>query len=589
MTPGKTRTLDGAELAILANRFEGIASKMGNTLLRTGRSGVLNRARDFSCCIVTRDCQLLVAAESLPAHVLGAEMMVRSMHELHPDFKPGDAFLHNSPYHGSTHAADHSILIPVFDDNDEHHFTVMTKAHQADTGNSIPTTYYGDARDVYQEGTLIFPCVRVQENGELNQDIIRMSKMRIRVPEQWYGDFLGMLGSARIGEREIRALGAEVGWDSLHAFTEQWLDYSEQRMIATIRQMTSGEAVSVSVHDHFPGTPEDGIPVKVKVRVLPDEARIEIDLRDNLDNLPCGLNQTECTARTGAMIGLFNSVDHTIPKNGGSQRRIDILLRENCITGVPRHPVSCSVATSNINDRIINATQTAIAKIMAGAGMAEHGTFASPAMAVVSGVDPRTGKRHVNQLFLGGTSCAGGPTADGWLTLLHGPNGGMSYQDSIELDERYQPFIVWERFILPDTEGPGRRTGAPSVQVAYGPQNCELEVGYVMDGIVNPAKGVLGGESGAPGRAFVRRADGSTATLPPTAQIILAPDEVIFGVTQAGGGYGPPWEREPERVLEDVQEGNVSQARARDVYRVAITDEPAVDWEATRALRSEAG
>ena len=60
-------------------------------------------------------------------------------------------------------------------------------------------------------------------------------------------------------------------------------------------------------------------------------------------------------------------------------------------------------------------------------------------------------------------------------------------------------------------------------------------------------------------------------------------------MTQAGGGYGPPWEREPERVLEDVQEGNVSRARARDVYRVAITDELAIDWEATRVLRSEAG
>jgi N-methylhydantoinase B len=41
-------TLDGAELAILINRFEGIARKMTNTLYRTGRSGVLNRARDFS-------------------------------------------------------------------------------------------------------------------------------------------------------------------------------------------------------------------------------------------------------------------------------------------------------------------------------------------------------------------------------------------------------------------------------------------------------------------------------------------------------------------------------------------------------------
>ena len=31
--------------------------------------------------------------------------------------------------------------------------------------------------------------------------------MRIRVPEQWRGDYLAMLGAARIGEREIVAHG----------------------------------------------------------------------------------------------------------------------------------------------------------------------------------------------------------------------------------------------------------------------------------------------------------------------------------------------------------------------------------------------
>jgi N-methylhydantoinase B len=45
------RQLDGAQLAIFANRFEGISAKMGNTLLRTGRSGVLNRAKpNFTRC-----------------------------------------------------------------------------------------------------------------------------------------------------------------------------------------------------------------------------------------------------------------------------------------------------------------------------------------------------------------------------------------------------------------------------------------------------------------------------------------------------------------------------------------------------------
>ena len=79
---------DGAKLAIMSNRLEGISRKMANTLLRTGRSGVLNLARDFSCCIVTADHQLLASAESLPIHVLsGPDMMARSMVQFHPKLK----------------------------------------------------------------------------------------------------------------------------------------------------------------------------------------------------------------------------------------------------------------------------------------------------------------------------------------------------------------------------------------------------------------------------------------------------------------------------------------------------------------------
>ena len=63
--------------------------------------------------------------------------------------KPGDAFLHNSPYHGNTHPADFTILIPVFDDNDRHRFSVLAKSHQADCGNAQPTTYVADAKPIF--------------------------------------------------------------------------------------------------------------------------------------------------------------------------------------------------------------------------------------------------------------------------------------------------------------------------------------------------------------------------------------------------------------------------------------------------------
>ena len=57
--------------------------------------------------------------------------------------------------------------------------------------------------------------------------------------------------------------------------------------------------------------------------------------------------------------------------------------------------------------------------------------------------------------------------------------------------------------------------------------------------------------------------------------------------TCGGGGYGPPEERDPERVLRDVLEGKVSPERARDLYRVAVDLEGRrLDEQATADLRS---
>ncbi|MEO0762668.1 MAG: hydantoinase B/oxoprolinase family protein, partial [Pseudomonadota bacterium] len=44
--------------------------------------------------------------------------------------------------------------------------------------------HHAHVDDVYEEGALIFPAVRVQRDYEDNVDIINMCMMRIRVPEQ---------------------------------------------------------------------------------------------------------------------------------------------------------------------------------------------------------------------------------------------------------------------------------------------------------------------------------------------------------------------------------------------------------------------
>lgn len=589
MTHGTERHLDGVTVAILNKRLEGVARKMANTLLRTGRSGVLNIARDFSCCIVSAKGDLLVTNEALPIHVLaGPDIMSRLMLELHPKLRAGDAFLNNSPYHGCSHAADHTLLVPVIDSTGTHRFTVVVKAHQADIGNSIPTTYHGAARDVYEEGALIFPCVKVQENYETSADFMRMCAMRIRVPEQWRGDFLAMVGAARIGEQEILAVAAEMGWDTLSSFEREWLDYSERRMMEALKNIPSGSRVRRSCHDPFPGTPPDGIPIKVTVTVDPDAARVDVDLRDNLDCLPCGLNLSEACALTAAMVGVFNAIDHTVPKNAGSFRRINVLLRENCVVGIPRHPTSTSVATTNVADRVANAVQAALADLADGIGLAECGAVIPPAVGVISGQDPTTGEAFVNQIFLGMTGGAGAPAADAWITIGHVGNAGLCYVDSVELDELRQPIHVYERRLLPDSEGAGRYRGAPSVAVEFGPLAGEISVGYVSDGAVNPAQGVRGGLAGGHADQWRIGPEGTRERLPSCAQVTLRQGERLLSISTGGGGYGPPTERDPTQVANDVAEHWISRERARAVYAVALRTDGDVDEAATRDLRSRA-
>jgi N-methylhydantoinase B/oxoprolinase/acetone carboxylase alpha subunit len=581
--------MNEVQLAILNKRFEGVVRKMTHTLLRTGRSGVLNTARDFSCCVVTGSHELLSAADCYPIHVLrGADLMSRAMARFHPHLRQGDAFLHNSPYHGNSHPADHTILVPVVDDAGTHRFTVLAKAHQADCGNSLPTTYMGGARDVYEEGALIFPAVKVQEDYRDIEDIIRMCEMRIRVPEQWRGDYLAMIGSARIGEREIQKLGREVGWDTLADYAREWFDYGERLMIAAVSSMRSGRASATSTHDPVPGTPPEGITVKAAVEIDRADARILVDLRDNPDAYPCGLNLSEACALSAAMVGVFNSVGHIVPPNAGSFRRVTVLLREGSVAGIPRHPTSCSVATTNLGDRVTCAVQRAMAAIDEGIGMADGGPAIPPAAGVISGLDPRHGQAaFCNEVILAGGGGPGNAFTDGWLTMATMGNAGMPYIDSIEVDELQHPILITERRLIPDTEGAGRFRGAPSTRVEFRPVDCMVEVGYVSDGTVNPAQGARGGHAGQAARQHKRTRDGQLQGLPISAQVRLEPGEAIVSLTTAGGGYGPPIERAPARVKRDVDEGWISPRRALTVYGVVLDERGRVDLPRTLERRKK--
>ncbi|MDE1173611.1 MAG: hydantoinase B/oxoprolinase family protein [Parvibaculaceae bacterium] len=581
-------------LAILSNRLDRIVREMTNTLLRAGRSAVLNTARDFSCSIITSENELLASAEGLPVHVVGTEFLAKAMTELHDDFREGDAFLHNDPYLGNTHPADHAILVPVFFEG-EHMFTACAKAHQADCGNALPTTYMPGARDIYEEGALIFPCVQVQRDFKDVGDVIRMCRRRIRVPDQWYGDYLATLGAARIAERRLKELCQEYGRDVVRTFIRDWFDYSERRMIDAIGKLPSGLIVGEARHDPYPNLPE-GVPLKVTVAIDSAGGRIDLDLRDNPDNYPGGLNESEACATNNVMTGVFNSIDPDVPHNAGSFRRISVQLREGCIAGIPKFPHSCSMATTNIADRLVTLTQAAFANLGEGFGLAEGALGMGISYGVISGEDERyNNESYVNQIFLGSTGGPGGPVADGWPTYYLPVAASLMYHDSTEVDEQKYPLQVWEKRLIPNSEGAGRQRGALGSRVVYGCKNKPMMVAYTFDGHENPARGVRGGMTGQGSDGWKIDKEGNRIAIPMAGTQEIVPGERLVSMTGGGGGYGSPLTRSAELVAHDVSEGWVSAERARDIYGVVLTESETekgfclVDEEATRKQRARLG
>lgn len=581
-----TREFDPVKLSVLANAFDGIVREMTSGLLRSARSSVINTARDFSCAVLTADNQLLAAAEGVPVHVFGAGPLGEDMVELHDDIREGDAFLHNDPYRGNSHAADHVILVPIFI-HGRHLFTAVTKAHQADCGNSLPTTFFATARDVYEEGALIFPCVRVQRDYTDIDDIIRMCRSRIRVPDQWYGDYLASVGASRIAERRLHELAEKFGVEDLVDFVDAWFDYSERLTASAIETLPSYVLHGTTAHDPFPGTGPDGVPLQATIEVKPKQGKITIDLRDNPDNLPNGLNLTKATATGAALAGILSGIPENLPSNAGTFRRIEVLLRDGCAVGVPKHPFSCSSGTTNLADRVVNLVQAAFSQIDDGYGTAEGAAGQAPAKSVISGIDERNGNPYVNQILVGGVGGPATPFVDGWPTYQRPVCGALLYHDSVEVDEQRYPILVHERTLVADTGGAGRQRGGLATRVTMEPRAESVTITYGIEGKLNPPKGVRGGHDGAVPAAWVEDLKtGERREIPVVGRYDLQSGEKVVSITPGGGGYGDPLERDVLAVLDDYRESRVSLEAAAAEYGVVITN-GAIDEAATAKTRQE--
>ena len=556
-------------MAILSSRLTAIIREMTNTVMKASRSAVIKNARDFSCGLLTYDHRLLCVEDGLPVHLGALNLTTKPITEFFNDVEEGDAYLNNCPYTGGSHHADLTICVPVMFDG-EPMFWTLSRAHHADIGAPIPSTYLPEAATIYEEG-MHFPCVRIQQNFQDRKDIIRMCRMKIRCSDIWYGDYRAQIGACRVGEKRLKELFAAYGRQTIIDFIEEWMAYGERRAIAEIEKLPAGTWFYETAHDPVPGVADDGIPVRVSVTTDPKAGRIVIDATDNIDCVPGGLNLSEACVKAACLTGVFYNLDAGIPHNEGSASRIEVRMRDGCVVGRPKYPVGTSVATTNVNSRLTTAVACSFAQMGTPYGIGEFPNSQALGESVISGTDTRGRERpYVNQIFMG---YGGGPAQfgyDGWLTAGAACDGGQMALDSIEINEAMYPILVESRGVAKDTLGHGQWSGAPGMTGVFRPIAGELMAIYGSDGDINPSKGVCGGHTAACALNQKRARDGSLKRLPAFHEELCQSDEALHFVSCGGGGYGDPTKREPERVAAAVNRHWMDVSKAEDIYRVAL-------------------
>ena len=140
--------------------------------------------------------------------------------------------------------------------------------------------------------------------------------------------------------------------------------------------------------------------------------------------------------------------------------------------------------------------------------------------------------------------------------------------------------------------GFGQWNGAPAIEGSYRSLTGEISLYCCGDGGTFPAKGVLGGHAAVHSGSWRRFADGTSERLPDFFGGPIADGEAVGYRSCAGGGYGPPEKREPQRVVEDVNRKWLSVKAAADIFGVELklgenVIDYVVDQAATDRLRGE--
>jgi N-methylhydantoinase B len=572
------READPVITEIVRNGVIAVTEEMKTNLMRTAYNMIIYEALDFTTGLFTPEGQTVSIGIGLPTFIRGMAETIRAelRHFGRDGLEPGDILITNDAYTTGSHLFHVTLTLPIFQKKTLVGFACCM-AHWIDIGGTIGNI----TTDIYSEG-LQLPFMKLYRAGKINQDIVDIIRMNVRVPTRAMGDLRAQVTAVKTGERRFLELVERYGRDNVATSIAAIMDRSEVTARAGTRSIPDGNYEAESYMD------DDGIdigkpvPIKVKVTVAGEE--MTIDLTDVSQQVR-GFFNSGATTGLGCTQVAYKCITspRDYPINDGSFRSLTSIVPPGRIVSAVRPAPMRQWMTFPMT--IIDTVFKALTQAIPDRTIAGH--HADLISGNIHGINPKN-----REFFFGGF----GPLGGGWGAKrsedgVSGTvclNDGDTHNAPCEQVETKIPVVVERHALVPDSGGAGRTRGGLGLErvvrvLAPVTFNSQIDRAHCKPW------GLEGGLDAVGNEIAVKRNGAWKADFPNAKAFLVAlkPGDEYRLSSGGGGGYGPPWQRPAEKVREDVRQGYVSAEQAAALYGVVIDPTTfAIDHAATEQRRA---
>ena len=571
-------TSDPVITEIVRNGVVAITEEMKSNLMRTAYNMIIYEALDFTVGLFTPKGETISIGLGLPMFIRGMAETIKAEidHFGLDEIKPGDILLTNDAYLTGSHLNHLTFTQPIFVDDELIGFSCCM-AHWPDIGGTLD----GMTTDIYSEG-LQLPILKYQREGVVNEEIVEIIKMNVRLPDRAMGDLRAQITAITTGERRYLEIVERYGKDQVAASIADIMDQSERAARARTLSIPDGVYEAESYMDDDGVSISNRIPLKVRVTVRGDE--MTVDLSEVAAQVQGFYNSGITTGHACAQVAFKCITSPTdYPINDGSFRNLTVIVPPGrVVSAVKPAPMRWWMTfPMTIVDTVFKALTPAIPERTIA------GHHADLVCGMLNSINPMTNEFYI--AFIG-------PTGGGWgakqsqdgVSATVCINDGDTHNSPAEQLETKYPLLIEGYTLREDSGGAGEYRGGLGCENTV-QARADLMLNAQVERMHCKPWGLNGGME-ADGNAVVLRANGIWKEDYPNAKLLTAriKEGDAFAIRSGGGGgFGDPHLRPAETVANDVRQGYVSAESAERDYGVICDRAGTLDVAATDKARGD--